>query len=60
LRFATPFPGGAVTQATVAGAVQLGNRGEALALTDSAGAPIDQVAYSADRVRAGRTICFGR
>jgi hypothetical protein len=52
--------GGAVLQVTVDGALQLGNRGDALVLVDRGGGTIDQVAYKADRVRPGRTICFGR
>ena len=31
-----------------------------LALVDSEGRVIDQVAYQANQVRPGRTICFGR
>jgi hypothetical protein len=52
--------GGAVLQVAVDGAIQLGNRGDAIVLLDSTGTTIDQVAYQADRVRPGRTICFGR
>jgi hypothetical protein len=52
--------GGAVTQIATDGAVQLGNRGDALVLVDHTGTSIDQVAYKADKVRPGRTICFGR
>ncbi len=52
--------GGAVMQVAAAGAVQLSNRGDALVLVDDAGTSIDQVSYKADKVRAGRTICFGR
>jgi hypothetical protein len=52
--------GGAVLQVPVDQAVQLGNQGDAIVLVDQAGASIDQVAYKADRVRPGRTICFGR
>ena len=52
--------GGAVVQITAGGAVQLGNRGDALVLVDGAGNTIDQVAYKADKVRPGRTICIGR
>jgi endonuclease YncB( thermonuclease family) len=52
--------GGAVVQVAADGALQLGNRGDALVLVDAGGDPIDQVVYKADRVRPGRTICFGR
>jgi endonuclease YncB( thermonuclease family) len=52
--------GGAVAQVATRGAVQLANRGDAIVLVDHAGASIDQVAYKADKVRPGRTICFGR
>ncbi|WP_239377316.1 MULTISPECIES: lamin tail domain-containing protein [unclassified Frankia] len=52
--------GGAVIQVAARGAVQLGNRGDALLLVDRAGVSIDQVTYKADKVRTGRTICFGR
>lgn len=52
--------GGAVLQVAVDQAVQLGNQGDAIVLVDPSGASIDQVAYKADRVRPGRTICFGR
>ncbi|MDF5755778.1 lamin tail domain-containing protein [Spongiactinospora sp. TRM90649] len=52
--------GGAVTQITLGSAVQLGNTGDALTLTDPSGALVDQVSYKQDQVKAGRTICFGR
>jgi endonuclease YncB( thermonuclease family) len=52
--------GGAVMQVAAAGAVQLSNRGDALVLVDGGGTSIDHVAYKADKVRTGRTICFGR
>lgn len=51
---------GGVTQVTASGALQLGNQGDTLVLVDPSGASIDQVTYKADRVRPGRTICFGR
>jgi len=51
---------GAVTQITLDGAIHLGNNGDAVVLVDRSGGLIDQVVYKADRVRAGRTICFGR
>jgi endonuclease YncB( thermonuclease family) len=54
------LPGGAVTQITMVGAVQLGNRGDALTLTDPTGTLIDQVSYIADQVKPGRTVAFGR
>jgi hypothetical protein len=52
--------GGGVVQVTAAGALQLGNQGDTVVLVDPSGASIDQVTYKADRVRPGRTICFGR
>jgi hypothetical protein len=55
-----PITGGGVVQVTASGALQLGNQGDTLVLVDPSGASIDQVTYKADRVRPGRTICFGR
>jgi Lamin Tail Domain len=52
--------GGGVVQVTASGALQLGNQGDTVVLVDPSGASIDQVTYKADRVRPGRTICFGR
>jgi len=52
--------GGAVTQISTTGAVQLGNRGDSLTLVDPAGVSIDQVSYKATQVHQGRTIAFGR
>ena len=52
--------GGGVVQVPAQGALQLGNQGDTLVLVDPRGASIDQVTYKADRVRSGRTICFGR
>jgi endonuclease YncB( thermonuclease family) len=52
--------GGGVVQVTASGAVQLGNQGDTIVLVDPSGGSIDQVTYKADRVRPGRTICFGR
>jgi hypothetical protein len=51
---------GAVVQVTAQGALQLGNQGDTIILVDGRGGSIDQVTYKADRVRPGRTICFGR
>jgi endonuclease YncB( thermonuclease family) len=51
---------GAVVQVTAQGALQLGNQGDTIILVDGSGGSIDQVTYKADRVRLGRTICFGR
>jgi hypothetical protein len=51
--------GGGVVQVTASGALQLGNQGDTVVLIDPSGASIDQVTYKADRVRPGRTICFG-
>jgi endonuclease YncB( thermonuclease family) len=59
-RLDATIAGGAVMQITAAGALQLGNRGDAVVLIDATGATIDQVAYKADRVQPGRTICVGR
>jgi hypothetical protein len=55
-----PIAGGGVVQVTASGALQLGNQGDTIVLVDPSGAWIDQVTYKADRVRPGRTICFGR
>jgi endonuclease YncB( thermonuclease family) len=52
--------GGAITRITLSGAVQLGNHGDSLTLTDATGAPIDHVSYKANQVKRGRTIVFGR
>ncbi|MEV4898158.1 lamin tail domain-containing protein [Nonomuraea sp. NPDC055795] len=52
--------GGDVHQVTLSGALQLGNAGDALVLTDGAGALVDQVSYKPEAVLSGRTICFGR
>lgn len=52
--------GGATLQVVAGRSVPLGNRGDSLLLVDAAGATIDQVAYTADQVRPGRTIAFGR
>jgi endonuclease YncB( thermonuclease family) len=52
--------GGGVIQVTASGALQLGNQGDSVVLVDGSGGSIDQVSYKADRVRPGRTICFGR
>jgi hypothetical protein len=52
--------GGAVVQVAVGGTLQLGNQGDAVVLVDQSGGSTDQVAYTADQVRPGRTICFGR
>lgn len=52
--------GGAALRVTLDGAVRLGNQGDTIILVDPEGASIDQVTYKADRVKAGRTICFGR
>ena len=51
---------GAALPVHTGGAVQLGNRGDAIILLDSNGNTVDQVTYQADQVRTGRTICFGR
>ena len=51
---------GAVTQVSAGPALRLGNEGGALVLVDGAGRTVDHVAYTADRVRPGRTIAFGR
>jgi len=51
---------GGVLQVTVDAALQLGNRGDTIVLTDAVGRTVDTVSYKADAVREGRTICFGR
>ncbi|RBQ20100.1 hypothetical protein DP939_09765 [Spongiactinospora rosea] len=51
--------GGAVVQIAL-GAAHLGNKGDALILADGTGAVVDQVAFKAEAVKTGRTICFGR
>jgi hypothetical protein len=38
----------------------LATKATPLVLVNPSGASIDQVTYKADRVRPGRTICFGR
>jgi lamin tail-like protein len=55
-----PLAAGGVVQVTAEGGLQLGNQGDTIVLVDPGGGSIDQVAYKADRVRSGRTICFGR
>src|SRR5215217_863820 len=55
-----PLSGGGMVQVTASGALQLGNQGDTIVLVDPGGGSIDQVTYKADRVRSGRTICFGR
>ena len=52
--------GGAAQQVIVGSTIPLGNRGDSLLLINAAGQPIDQVSYPDDKVRPGRTICFGR
>ncbi|MEV1174502.1 lamin tail domain-containing protein [Nonomuraea sp. NPDC049784] len=52
--------GGAALRVTLDGAVRLGNQGDTIILVDPKGTSIDQVTYKADRVKAGRTIAFGR
>ena len=50
---------GAVRQETLPG-TQLGNKGDTLVLVDATDATVDQVSYTAQQARSGRTICFGR
>jgi Lamin Tail Domain len=57
---AGPIAGGAVVQVTTGGALQLGNQGDTIVLVDPGGGSVDQVTYKADKVKPGRTICFGR
>ncbi|MEV0380351.1 lamin tail domain-containing protein [Nonomuraea sp. NPDC050643] len=52
--------GGAALRVPLSGALQLGNQGDTVILTDPRGTSIDRVTYKADQVKAGRTICFGR
>ncbi|SHN46205.1 lamin tail domain-containing protein [Cryptosporangium aurantiacum] len=51
---------GGTLQATLDGALALGNNGDTITLVASKGMTIDQVTYKADEVRPGRTVCFGR
>ena len=51
---------GATVRITLQPAVQLGNRGDTIRLTDHQGSTVDQVTYTAGQVRAGRTIALGR
>lgn len=51
---------GAALQIATSGSVQLGNRGDTIILTDPTGQIVDRVAYTANQVHDGRTICFGR
>ena len=52
--------GGAASQVTLSGGLALGNKGDTLILSEADGVTIDTVTYTAGRVHAGRTICFGR
>jgi endonuclease YncB( thermonuclease family) len=52
--------GGAVQQVRLGSGLQLGNQGDTVLLVDGSGGTVDQVTYKGDKVRAGRTICFGR
>ena len=60
MRLTGTITSGAVTQIVADDAIQLGNMGDTLVLVNPAGATIDKVAYQADKVRPGRTICVGR
>src|SRR5262245_8764565 len=51
---------GVAHQVTVGTTIPLGNRGDTILLINAAGEAIDQVSYTDDKVRPGRTICFGR
>ncbi|MBB5778739.1 lamin tail domain-containing protein [Nonomuraea jabiensis] len=51
---------GAALRVTLDGALRLDNGGDTIVLADPKGTSIDQVTYQADRVKAGRTIAFGR
>ena len=51
---------GAVQQVRLGSGVQLGNGGDTVLLLEAAGGTVDQVTYTSDKVRPGRTICFGR
>lgn len=57
---AGPLAAGGVIQVTAKGALELGDEGDRITLLDPRGRSIDQVTYTANRVRPGRTICFGR
>jgi endonuclease YncB( thermonuclease family) len=60
MRLDGAIEGAAVRQIVAGTTIPLGNQGDTLVLIDPAGTTIDQVAYKADQVRAGRTISFGR
>lgn len=51
---------GSTQQVQLGSGLVLGNRGDTILLNDNAGAVIDRVSYPHNKVRAGRTICFGR
>jgi hypothetical protein len=51
---------GATRRLQLTTAVQLGNQGDTIRLSDARGQVIDQVAYQRNQVRPGRTIPFGR
>lgn len=51
---------GGVLQVAAGRSTPLGNKGDSLLLVDAQGVTIDQVAYTAEQVRSGRTIAFGR
>lgn len=53
-------PGGEVHRVVFADAVNLGNRGGTLNLTDPSGQTVDHVTYTEAQVKTGRTIVFGR
>ena len=59
-RLSGTLDGGAVQQVRLGAGLQLGNKGDTVVLVDLRGATVDQVTYKAERVRPGRTICFGR
>ena len=59
-RLGDTLAAGAVQPVTVGASLQLGNRGDTLVLVEPGGTTVDQVTYTADKVRPGRTICFGR
>ena len=55
-----PVAAGDVQQVRLGSGLQLGNKGDTVLLLDKAGGTVDQVTYKSEKVRAGRTICFGR
>jgi hypothetical protein len=51
---------GATVRVPLTAAVQLGNGGDTIRLSDAAGRVVDEVSYKREQAREGRTIAFGR